>query len=1119
MAERYWVGGSGNWSDATNHWATISGGTPGAGNLPTSADNANFDSLSNATGYTVTIESTANCLDFNMGAPLTGSVTLANSGGRTLNIYGNLNCSAGSSGMTVTATSLAIVFKATSGTKTIDTNGVSFATQFNGWTYDGVGGTFSLSNDVITGGNMITTNGSFTTNGFDVTCGTFSSDNSNTRSVTIDNSTINCGSWNTATTTNLTFSKTSSTIYVNTLSAQSFAGGGLTFADVELEAGTNGSTTVTGANTYGNLLIDNTGLNQRYIIPASTTQTVTGTLTVTGFAQGQWAYIQSSSRGTAATISAATVALTDCLFEDITGAGAASWSGTRVGNCGGNSGITFTTPVSRYWVGNGGNASSTTKWSTSSGGSSGASVPLPQDTAYVDAASFSSGSQTLTLDIIRIGNWDFTGVDSSPALTITASSFFYGDFLMTSGLGTVTTGAQTFRGRTQTCHLTGGGKSFSGNLTFDLLSTNTAQLTGAIATTGTITHTSGSIDFNGYTASSTTFNTSNSNTRALTSGTGGGLVLSGTGTVFTAATATNLTVTFTGGIIKMTDTSTTAKTFSGGGKTWGDIWWDCGTGTGNLDNVGSNTFADYKVTDSNHTLRFTAGTTTTVSTFHANGTGSGTKLTIGSITASGHTLTKSGGGTISCDYLSISRSTATPATTWYAGTNSTDGGNNSGWSFTSPSTNYSITDSSRYAIVKKTAITKSSKYTVDTEISVTKTSKYTVVLKQAVTKTSQYAVAVETPITKGSVYSVVSETSITKSTAYAIVSEQANTLSCAYFVVQSTANTKSSKYTIVSNSAQTQSSKYTITTDHSATLSSQYVVKNALEIMVSSAYLVVTEISVQKTSKYTVIVKIPVTKSSTYSVVTDSAMTKSSTYTVDTVSSITKSSSYCIVKEQSVALSSRYTITKKTAVQKASQYTVIVENPLTQSSIYRVITESAITLASEYIIGAVPRVTKTSQYTITRDVAQTKSSRYTITTPSAITKSSRYEVSAENALTKPNQYTVSKENTITKSQTYAVLTESTQTLSSVYRISREIIVTKSSTYEVLAVTESAITKPTVYNVRTKFTLTKSATYHLTSVEFQITKSITYHVLSSPYSRANNYTKQRFFTRQTNYYKY
>src|SRR5437867_2641894 len=44
-AERYWVGGTGNWSDNTNHWAASSNGSPGA-STPSASDNCNFDGSS-----------------------------------------------------------------------------------------------------------------------------------------------------------------------------------------------------------------------------------------------------------------------------------------------------------------------------------------------------------------------------------------------------------------------------------------------------------------------------------------------------------------------------------------------------------------------------------------------------------------------------------------------------------------------------------------------------------------------------------------------------------------------------------------------------------------------------------------------------------------------------------------------------------------------------------------------------------------------------------------------------------------------------------------------------------------------------------------------------------------
>lgn len=55
-------------------------------------------------------------------------------------------------------------------------------------------------------------------------------------------------------------------------------------------------------------------------------------------------------------------------------------------------------------------------------------------------------------------------------------------------------------------------------------------------------------------------------------------------------------------------------------------------------------------------------------------------MTIDSITASGHTLTKNG-GIVSCNYLNVNHSTAQGGALWYAGANSTDGGTNSGWLF------------------------------------------------------------------------------------------------------------------------------------------------------------------------------------------------------------------------------------------------------------------------------------------------------------------------------------------------------------------------------------------------------------------------------------------------------
>jgi len=84
---------------------------------------------------------------------------------------------------------------------------------------------------------------------------------------------------------------------------------------------------------------------------------------------------------------------------------------------------------------------------------------------------------------------------------------------------------------------------------------------------------------------------------------------------------------------------------------------------------------------------FQNGTSHTLTTFTVSGT-SGNVITINSQTTATFALVKSGGGTISCDYLNIQHSVATPASTWYAGTHSTDNQAvataGSGWIFTDP---------------------------------------------------------------------------------------------------------------------------------------------------------------------------------------------------------------------------------------------------------------------------------------------------------------------------------------------------------------------------------------------------------------------------------------------------
>lgn len=79
------------------------------------------------------------------------------------------------------------------------------------------------------------------------------------------------------------------------------------------------------------------------------------------------------------------------------------------------------------------------------------------------------------------------------------------------------------------------------------------------------------------------------------------------------------------------------------------------------------------------TITFEAGSTTTVTNFSLAGTANNLTTINSSIQGTQFTLYKSS-GTVSTDYLSIEDSNATGAS-WYAGANSVNVNNNTGWLF------------------------------------------------------------------------------------------------------------------------------------------------------------------------------------------------------------------------------------------------------------------------------------------------------------------------------------------------------------------------------------------------------------------------------------------------------
>jgi hypothetical protein len=352
--------------------------------------------------------------------------------------------------------------------------------------------------------------------------------------------------------------------------------------------------------------------------------------------------------------------LTDIDFRDITIAGAAApVSGTRLGDCKGNSGITFVAGANKYWnLAAGGNWSATA-WATSSGGAvSNDNFPLAQDTCLFEATGLNSAA-TVTINAgYNIGTIDMSArtTNTMTLATGTDTPSIYGNWTNGTGVTLTGTGMMTFAGRgSQT--LTSAGRTFTQGFTIDTPS-GSVTLQDAFNTnlsaTGALTITQGTFDANSYnvslTGSNGRFSSSNSNVRTLAVGSGT-WTISGAATSAWNVNAINLTVTGTGTISFV---SATAKSFSGGGTDYSGITVNQ-AGAGTLTISGNNTLANitnsYSATGAT-TLDF--GTTTQrVADFTATGE-AGRVLTIqGSSATSPCTLIHTGAGDIDIDYVTI----------------------------------------------------------------------------------------------------------------------------------------------------------------------------------------------------------------------------------------------------------------------------------------------------------------------------------------------------------------------------------------------------------------------------------------------------------------------------------
>lgn len=524
---KYWVGGSGNTND-TAHWSDSDGGPSGA-TVPTSTDNVIFNASSDSgAGFTVTVNATFTCADFDNSA-VDQIMTLA--GSSAFDCYGSLTLKSN----TVRTYTGVVTFRATSTGKTITTNGVTLTS--NNIAFNGAGGGWTLGSALTTGGEIRVTQGSFSSAGYGITSASFASDGSSTRTVNLASSAVVCSGGNgwVVSSTGITFTAPASITLSATSGTTPFTGAGLTYNTLTA-SGVN--LAMSGANTFATLIVAPSG-SAIFAPTFSANQTVTTQLTLTGKDAGpNRMVVRSSAPGTQLTITCngtATFSNTD--FQSIVIAGsAAPASGTSLGDGGNNSGITFTSPKTVYAVGTTGWNWNGNNFATSSNGSpSLANFPLPQDTVIIDNSSVNtSATITATAGLL------YPAIDCSArsnAMTLNLTGFgitgplTVNSAVTLSGLTFSLAANQNFNQNSAT---------ISGVVVVNNPGT-TLTLTGNLTTSSTITYNYGSLALGSYTLTATTFTATQTTTRTLNFGTGK-ISLTGNNTTIFTYNLTNLTV-------------------------------------------------------------------------------------------------------------------------------------------------------------------------------------------------------------------------------------------------------------------------------------------------------------------------------------------------------------------------------------------------------------------------------------------------------------------------------------------------------------------------------------------------------------------------------------------------
>ncbi len=425
-ANRFWIGGTGNWSDVT-HWSITSGGAGGA-SVPTSVDNAILDNnsgLINATRV-VTMNVAVVVNDFDFSAVST-SFTLA-SALTTIEIRGSLKAN----GIALITYTGNINMFSNSIASVLQSNGQAWNNTFN-FSSLGVLNGVTLTSSLNTLKDITHTSGILNSGGFTIDCSTFSSTNANIRAIDFTGSTLNIHgtSWNVVPGSfafPLTWFAPSSIQLLNT-GTSTFSGGNLLYNAL---TSSSNITLLNGSHTFSNVTLP----ISKTLKLANGSTNVMSSLVAQGTCLAQF-NIETSDNLLAA------AALT------INGLPTWTSQGLIITNVNANGPTIYTISLSNissgtgwsagsakyYWIGNSGNWYDPNHWSNTSGGAVSGCIPTASDSVFFNSQSFTLPNQTVTVNnLAYFKSMKWTGITSPQFMALDTNMVAYGDVFLNSNL-------------------------------------------------------------------------------------------------------------------------------------------------------------------------------------------------------------------------------------------------------------------------------------------------------------------------------------------------------------------------------------------------------------------------------------------------------------------------------------------------------------------------------------------------------------------------------------------------------------------------------------------------------------------------------------------------------------